>query len=173
MDLAATIGKTAEPILSGRGLGKSYGALPVLHEVDFDVFPGEVLGVLGPNGAGKTTLFNLVSGDARLDAGVLTFAGARLQSEAPHKRCRRGIGRTYQIPKPYGAMSAFENLLVASMFGAQRTTRDAYEHCNAILEDCSLADKANRPAGKLTLLDRKRLRARSRAGEQPEGAAAR
>jgi branched-chain amino acid transport system ATP-binding protein len=157
MDLAATIGRTAEPILSGRGLGKSYSALRVLHEVDFDVFPGEVLGVLGPNGAGKTTLFNLVSGDARLDTGALTFAGARLQSEAPHKRCRRGIGRTYQIPKPYGAMSAFENLLVASMFGAQRTTRDAYEHCNAILEDCGLADKANRPAGKLTLLDRKRL----------------
>jgi branched-chain amino acid transport system ATP-binding protein len=127
------------------------------HEVEFDVFPGEVLGVLGPNGAGKTTLFNLISGDARLDAGVLTFAGAGLRSEAPHKRCRRGIGRTYQIPKPYGAMSAFENLLVASMFGAQRTTRDAYEHCNVILEDCGLADKANRPAGKLTLLDRKRL----------------
>jgi branched-chain amino acid transport system ATP-binding protein len=157
MDLAATIGTTAQPILSGRGLGKSYGALRVLHEVDFDVFAGEVLGVLGPNGAGKTTLFNLVSGDARLDTGALTFAGARLQSEAPHKRCRRGIGRTYQIPKPYGAMSAFENLLVASMFGAQRTTRDAYEHCNAILEDCGLVDKANRPAGKLTLLDRKRL----------------
>jgi branched-chain amino acid transport system ATP-binding protein len=157
MDLTATVVKVAEPILSGRGLGKSYGALRVLHEVEFDVFPGEVLGVLGPNGAGKTTLFNLISGDARLDAGVLTFAGARLQSEAPHKRCRRGIGRTYQIPKPYGAMSAFENLLVASMFGAQRTTRDAYEHCNSILEDCSLADKANRPAGKLTLLDRKRL----------------
>jgi branched-chain amino acid transport system ATP-binding protein len=157
MDLTAAIAKTAEPILIGRGLGKSYGALRVLHEVEFDVFPGEVLGVLGPNGAGKTTLFNLISGDAKLDTGVLTFAGARLRSEAPHKRCRRGIGRTYQIPKPYGAMSAFENLLVASMFGAQRTTRDAYEHCNAILEDCSLADKANRPAGKLTLLDRKRL----------------
>jgi branched-chain amino acid transport system ATP-binding protein len=147
----------AEPILSGRGLGKSYGALRVLHEVDFDVFPGEVLGVLGPNGAGKTTLFNLVSGDTGLDEGVLTFGGARLWSEAPHKRCRRGIGRTYQIPKPYGAMSAFENLLVAAMFGARRSTWDAYEHCGAILEDCGLGDKANWPAGKLTLLDRKRL----------------
>ena len=90
----------AEPILSGRGVAKSYGALRVLHEVDFDVFPGEVLGVLGPNGAGKTTLFNLVSGDTGLDGGVLTFAGARLRREAPHKRCRRGIGRTYQIPGP-------------------------------------------------------------------------
>ncbi len=147
----------AGSILSGRGLTKSYGALRVLREVDFDVFPGEVLGVLGPNGAGKTTLFNMISGDAALDAGTLRFAGEELRSESPHKRCRRGIGRTYQIPKPYGAMSAFENLLVAAMFGARRSTREAYQHCNAILEDCGLADKANRSAGKLTLLDRKRL----------------
>ena len=78
MDLTATIVKVAEPILSGRGLGKSYGALRVLHEVEFDVFPGEVLGVLGPNGAGKTTLFNLVSGDTGLDEGVLTREAGRL-----------------------------------------------------------------------------------------------
>ena len=70
MDLTATIMKAAEPLLSGRGLGKSYGALRVLHDVEFNVFSGEVLGVLGPNGAGKTTLFNLISGDARLDAGA-------------------------------------------------------------------------------------------------------
>ncbi len=147
----------ADPILSGRGVSKSYGALRVLREVDFAVFPGEVFGVLGPNGAGKTTLFNMISGDATLDAGVLSFAGEALQSEPPHKRCRRGIGRTYQIPKPYGAMSTFENLLVSAMFGARRSTREAYGQCNAILEDCGLADEANRPAGKLTLLDRKRL----------------
>ena len=146
-----------DPILSGRGLSKSYGALRVLREVDFDVFSGEVLGVLGPNGAGKTTLFNLISGDAAPDAGALAFGGEELRSEAPHERCRRGIGRTYQIPKPYGAMSAFENLLVAAMFGARLSTREAYEHSNAILEDCGLADKANWSAGKLTLLDRKRL----------------
>jgi branched-chain amino acid transport system ATP-binding protein len=147
----------ADPILSGRGLSKSYGALRVLREVDFDVFSGEVLGILGPNGAGKTTLFNLISGDAAPDAGALSFAGEGLRSEPPHKRCQRGIGRTYQIPKPYGAMSAFENLLVAAMFGARLSTREAYERCNAILEDCGLADKANWLAGKLTLLDRKRL----------------
>jgi branched-chain amino acid transport system ATP-binding protein len=156
----------SEPILSGRGVTKFYGALRVIREVDFDVFPGEVLGVLGPNGAGKTTLFNLISGDAVLDGGTLIFDGAKLGREAPHKRCRRGIGRTYQIPKPYGAMSTFENLLVAAMFGAERRTRDAYELCAAILDDCGLSDKANRPAGKLTLLDRKRLElARALASE--------
>jgi branched-chain amino acid transport system ATP-binding protein len=68
-----------------------------------------------------------------------------------------GIGRTYQIPKPYVGMSTFENLLVAAMFGGARHTRSAYAHCAAILDECGLADKANRPAGSLTLLDRKRL----------------
>jgi branched-chain amino acid transport system ATP-binding protein len=155
-----------QAILSGKRLSKSYGALRVLREVDFEVFPGEVLGVLGPNGAGKTTLFNMISGDAALDSGSLEFAGVTLRSEAPHVRCHRGVGRTYQIPKPYGEMSAFENLLVAAMFGARRSKREAYESCARVLEDCGLADKANRPAGKLTLLDRKRLElARALASE--------
>ena len=156
----------SKSILSGKGLSKSYGALRVLREVDFEVLSGEVLGVLGPNGAGKTTLFNMISGDAALDAGTLEFAGVALKSEPPHVRCQRGVGRTYQIPKPYGAISAFENLLVAAMFGARRSQREAYESCAQVLEDCGLADKANRPAAKLTLLDRKRLElARALASE--------
>jgi branched-chain amino acid transport system ATP-binding protein len=158
--------EASQSILSGKGLSKSYGALRVLHEVDFEVFPGEVLGILGPNGAGKTTLFNMISGDAALDSGSLEFAGVRLKSEPPHVRCHRGVGRTYQIPKPYGEMSAFENLLVAAMFGARRSKREAYESCAQVLENCGLADKANRAAGKLTLLDRKRLElARALASE--------
>jgi branched-chain amino acid transport system ATP-binding protein len=160
------VAERSQAILSGEALSKSYGALRVLRDVDFDVFAGEVLGILGPNGAGKTTLFNMISGDAALDAGTLKFAGVTLRSEPPHARCHRGVGRTYQIPKPYGEMSAFENLLVASMFGARRSKRQAYESCAHVLEDCGLADKANRPAGKLTLLDRKRLElARALASE--------
>jgi branched-chain amino acid transport system ATP-binding protein len=148
---------TAAPLLSGRGLQKSFGAVRVIHAVDFDVWPGEVLGILGPNGAGKTTLFNLISGDVALDAGELTFQGERLKGEPPFKRCRRGIGRTYQIPRPYGGMTAFENLLVAAMFGGSQTERAANARCAAILEDCGLGAKANHLAGSLTLLDRKRL----------------
>lgn len=146
-----------EPILRSRGLAKSYGAVRVIHDIDFDVRAGEVLGILGPNGAGKTTLFNLISGDAKLDAGEFTFLGTPLRNEPPFQRCRMGIGRTYQIPKPYTGMSTFENLLVAAMFGGARHTQSAYAHCVAILDECGLADKANRPAGSLTLLDRKRL----------------
>jgi len=153
------------PLLSARGLCKSYGAVRVVHEVDFDVRAGEVLGVLGPNGAGKTTLFNLISGDTKLDAGKLVLAGVPLRNEAPYERCKRGIGRTYQVPRPYGGMTTFENLLVAALFSARRNERAAYWHCAAILDDCGLADKANVQAGMLTLLDRKRLElARAVAG---------
>lgn len=155
-----------DALLVARGLCKSYGAVRVVHEVDFDVRPCEVLGILGPNGAGKTTLFNLISGDARLDAGELLLSGVSLGNEPPFKRCKRGIGRTYQIPQPYGGMTTFENLLVAAMFGAERSEKSAYEHCAAILEDCGLAAKANAMAGSLTLLDRKRLElARALAGD--------
>jgi branched-chain amino acid transport system ATP-binding protein len=129
----------------------------VLHGVDFDVRPGEVLGILGPNGAGKTTLFNMISGDAILDAGEFVFLGEALRSEPPHKRCRRGIGRTYQVPKPYGGMTAFENLMVAAMFGGAMREREANDFCAAILKECGLVAKANVEAGSLTLLDRKRL----------------
>ena len=155
-----------QPLLSASGLCKSYGAVRAVHEVDFEVRTGEVLGILGPNGAGKTTLFNLISGDTRLDAGKLVLAGASLHNESPHDRCRRGIGRTYQVPRPFGGMTTFENLLVAAFFGAQRNERSAYRHCAAILDDCGLADKANSQAGALTLLDRKRLElARAIAGD--------
>src|ERR1700722_16786951 len=85
----AGMAEHAQAILSGTRLSKSYGALRVLHEVDFEVFPGEVLGILGPNGAGKTTLFNMISGDAVLDSGSLEFAGVKLRSEPPHVRCHR------------------------------------------------------------------------------------
>jgi branched-chain amino acid transport system ATP-binding protein len=148
----------AVPMLSAKGLCKSFGAVRVIHEISFEVWPGEVLGVLGPNGAGKTTLFNLISGDVAVDGGDLNFDGqALLGGEPPFKRCQRGIGRTYQVPRPYGGMTTFENLLVAAMFGGQMSERAANDHCAAILDDCGLADKANQLAGSLTLLDRKRL----------------
>ena len=157
---------SGQPLLSASGLCKSYGAVRAVHEVDFEVRTGEVLGILGPNGAGKTTLFNLISGDTRLDGGKLLLAGASLDNESPHDRCRRGIGRTYQVPRPFGGMTTFENLLVAALFGAQRSERSSYRRCAAILDECGLADKANLQAGALTLLDRKRLElARAVAGD--------
>ena len=144
-------------LLEARGLSKSFGALRVLQDISFDVRGGEVLGILGPNGAGKTTLFNLISGDIRNDTGGLVFAGERLVGQPPYVRCRIGIGRTYQIPRPYVGMTTFENLLVAASFGGGRSEAESYALCAQILRDCELTDKANRSAGALTLLDRKRL----------------
>jgi branched-chain amino acid transport system ATP-binding protein len=144
-------------LLQADGLGKSFGALRVLHDLSFGVRRGEVLGILGPNGAGKTTLFNLISGDLAATAGSLTFEGRPLRGEPPHLRCKQGIGRTYQIPRPYGGMTTFENLLVAASFGGGLSEADSYAHCARILQDCELSPRANVMAGSLTLLDRKRL----------------
>lgn len=158
----------AQPILTVTGLSKSFGAVRVLHEVAFDVRPGEVLGILGPNGAGKTTLFNMISGDLNPNEGVMHFNGAALGGEKPYRRCQMGIGRTYQIPQPYGGMTTFENLLVAASFGGNRRESETYGLCAAILDDCELTDKANKMAGTLTLLDRKRLEMARALASQPK-----
>ena len=148
---------TGEILLGARDVSKSFGAVRVLHGVSFDVHRGEVLGILGPNGAGKTTLFNMISGDIKPSGGEIRLGGQLLRGEPPYKRCKMGIGRTYQIPRPYSGMTTFENLLVASAFGGDKSERESYAFCAQVLEDCELADKANLRAGGLTLLDRKRL----------------
>jgi len=138
-------------------VSKRYGALQVVDAISLSVGQGETLGILGPNGAGKTTLFNLISGDTRVDSGAVSFAGKEITRLAPHRRCRAGIGRSYQIPQPFGAMTVFENLLVAASFGGGLAERDAQALCVATLEQAGLLSRANRLAGTLTLLDRKRL----------------
>ncbi len=144
-------------ILALEGVSKSYGALKVTDDITVSVAEGETLGILGPNGAGKTTLFNLISGDVRADAGRVVFDGHDVSREPPHRRCRRGIGRSYQIPQPFAAMTVFENLVAAASFGSQRPERDTYGDAVEILHATGLLPKANRLAGSLTLLDRKRL----------------
>ncbi len=144
-------------ILAVGAVSKSFGALRVLDGLSFSVMEGETLGVLGPNGAGKTTLLNLVTGELRADAGRIQFAGQDVAREPPHRRCRLGIGRAYQVPRPFGAMTVFENLIVAAAFGAQRHEKETYAGVVEILRDTGLLQKANWLAGSLTLLDRKRL----------------
>jgi branched-chain amino acid transport system ATP-binding protein len=144
-------------LLRLESLSKSYGALKAADDITLSVAPGETLGILGPNGAGKTTLFNLISGDVRADSGAVKFDGEDVTAFSPHRRCRKGIGRSYQIPQPFGALTVFENLLVAASFGGGLSEAEAGRVCVDVLTETALLKKANRLAGSLTLLDRKRL----------------
>jgi len=145
------------PILAFEKISKRFGAVVVANGLDFALAEGEALGIIGPNGAGKTTLFGIATGTVTPDAGRVTFAGADITQLAPERRCRMGIGRSFQIPQPFNGMTVFENLVVAAAFGGGHPERDVYPHCVALLEQCGLAATANGLAGSLTLLDRKRL----------------
>lgn len=138
-------------------VSKRYGAVTVTNDISLRVAAGETLGILGPNGAGKTTLFNLIGGDVRADNGRVVFLGQDITNAKPQVRCRSGIGRTYQIPRPYAGMTVFENLLVAAAYGGGRGETQAAELCVDVLARTGLIKKANVLAGMLTLLDRKRL----------------
>ena len=145
------------PILALEKISKRFGAVVVANGIDLAVAPGEALGMIGPNGAGKTTLFGIVTGTIAPDAGRVVYDGNDITRLPPDRRCRLGIARSFQIPQPFGGMTVFENLVVAAAFGQGRREHDVYARSVEILEQCGLAAKANRPAGSLTLLDRKRL----------------
>jgi branched-chain amino acid transport system ATP-binding protein len=156
------------PLVTLERISKRFGSIVVANEINFSVAPSEALGILGPNGAGKTSLFGLITGTLRPDGGRVMFQGEDLTSLPPERRCRKGIARSFQIPQPFGAMTVLENLLVAASFGRGLGDSDAYRHCVATLERCALADKANRLAGSLTLLDRKRLELARALASQPK-----
>src|SRR5712692_3521914 len=145
------------PILAFEKISKRFGAVVVARDLDLALAEGEALGIIGPNGAGKTTLFGIASGTVAPDAGRVLLAGADVTGLAPERRCRLGIGRSFQIPQPFSGMTVFENLVVAAAFGGGRGEREVYPRCVELVGRCGLADKANRRAGTLTLIDRKRL----------------
>jgi branched-chain amino acid transport system ATP-binding protein len=145
------------PILELENVSKSFGALVVAEKIGFSVEPGEALGVIGPNGAGKSTLFNLISGNLPVATGTVTFDARDVTHMPPMQRCLAGMGRTFQIPQPFERLTVYENLLVAGAFGANSSEADVAEACADILEETGLIDRANAPAGSLSLLQRKRL----------------
>jgi branched-chain amino acid transport system ATP-binding protein len=144
-------------ILALEKISKRFGAIVIAEAVDLALAPGEALGIIGPNGAGKTTLFGIMTGTVAPDAGRVMLDGRDITRLPPARRCGLGVARSFQIPQPFGGMTVFENLVVAAAFGAGRRERDAYGPCMELLERCGLAAKANRRAGSLTLIDRKRL----------------
>ncbi len=144
-------------ILALEKISKRFGAVVVANGIDLSLAGGEALGIIGPNGAGKTTLFCMITGTVAPDSGRVLFEGRDITRDTPERRCRTGIARSFQIPQPFGGMTVFENLVVAAAFGGGKRERDVYAACAELLERCGLAEKANRPAASLTLLDRKRL----------------
>jgi branched-chain amino acid transport system ATP-binding protein len=136
---------------------RSFGSLKAVDGVHLDVAEGEALGIIGPNGAGKSTLFNLVTGLLKPDAGTISFDGRDITQAPPRSRCIAGIGRSFQIPHPFENLTVFENLLVAAIHGRGRREAQAVETCGDIIERTGLLALANRRAGTLNLLGRKRL----------------
>jgi branched-chain amino acid transport system ATP-binding protein len=145
------------PILALEKISKRFGAVVVAHGIDLALGEGEALGIIGPNGAGKTTLFGIATGAVSPDGGRVLLGGADITRLPPDRRCRLGLARSFQIPQPFGGMTVFENTVVAAAFGQGRREHEVYAACLEILGRCGLAGKANRRAGSLTLLDRKRL----------------
>jgi branched-chain amino acid transport system ATP-binding protein len=154
---APALGGELAEILSGRSINKTFGSFQVLKDVNFTLAKGEALGIVGPNGAGKTTLFSVVAGSLMPSSGDVLFSGVDVTGADAAKRCRAGIGRTHQVPRPFLGMSVFENVLVAAQHGSGLAAIDAGNHAAEALERSGLLPLANRPAATLGLLDRKRL----------------
>lgn len=134
-----------------------FGALVVLNGISLTVPAGQAIGVVGPNGAGKTTLIDIVAGGRRPDSGRITLAGQDVTTASPGRRTRLGLGRTYQVPRPFASMTVFENALVAASRGASLRRQAAWDAAYGALAQTGLAARANVPAHRLTLLERKRL----------------
>jgi branched-chain amino acid transport system ATP-binding protein len=144
-------------IIAASGICKRFGALVSLDHIDFAIQSGEAVGIVGPNGAGKTTLLNVLAGAMPPSAGTIFVRGSDVTSFGAARRSRLGISRSHQIPRPFGGMTVFENVFVASTASGGLKGREAYDNCIDALDRCGMLALANRPAQNLGLLDRKRL----------------
>ena len=144
-------------MLAAVDVRKRFRALTVLDGVNLALDKGEAVGIVGPNGAGKTTLLNVLSGAMAPEGGSVLFRGADVTGSDAAHRCRLGIGRTHQVPRPFGGMTVFENVYVGATSGGRRRGTAANDVCLRVLDQCALTHVANRRAESLGLLQRKRL----------------
>jgi len=145
------------PLLELDQVTKRFGRVVIAEDLSFSVGAGDTVGIVGPNGAGKTSLFGLISGDLAPNGGRVSFAGRNITRLDAAARSRLGIGRTYQVPRPFTDMTVFENVLVAAQQGGGLRRKASYAAAAEALERTGMADEANVPAGRLGLLARKRL----------------
>ncbi len=147
-------------LLEVRGVTKRFGGFTALESVDLVVRPGERLGLIGPNGSGKTTLINCVSGALRHESGSIAFAGEEISALPAYQRTRRGIARSFQIPRPFSSMTVLENLVVPLEFVVHRRSlrkADTAGEAMQILADIGLADKARTPSNRLSQVELRKL----------------
>ncbi|CAM4101774.1 ABC transporter ATP-binding protein [Kerstersia similis] len=144
------------PLLQVSQISKRFGGLQAVSELSFDLHPGEILALLGPNGAGKTTAFNMVSGVIRPDTGSIRFDGQAITGMPPYRVCRLGLGRTFQLSKPFGSLSVIENIMVGgfSHSSDRRTIRREAEEIATFL---GMEQVAERDAHDITAFDRRKL----------------
>ena len=144
-------------VLQLEKLNKSFGAVVVSDDLSLSVATGEALGVIGPNGAGKTSMFNLITGASKPDSGKILFDGNDITRMSISDRARSGMARSFQVPQPFSGLTVFENAMVAATQAANLRGIRARQLCLENLERTGLLQRANSPAGSLTLLERKRL----------------
>jgi branched-chain amino acid transport system ATP-binding protein len=143
-------------LLKVDGISKRFRGLLAVDKLSFEVPAGGIFAVIGPNGAGKTTLFNMIAGVLAPDGGTIAFADERIDGLSPDRICRRGIGRTFQIVRPFPALSVEDNVIVGALMRRRRVV-DARAHAHEVLRRLDLYDKRAQRASSLTLPDRKRL----------------
>lgn len=158
------------PILEGKKVTKHFGGLAAVHQVDFELHQGEVLGLIGPNGAGKTTLFNLISGLLPTTSGEIKYKNERITGLKPNQICKKGIARTFQSVKLFGGMTVFENVLSASLFGTQRkiSLPDAEREAWDLLKFVELSNVGMMLAKDLPIASRKRLEVARALATKPD-----
>ena len=144
------------PLLEVRDVAVRFGGIVALDSVSFNVEAGAIVGLIGPNGAGKTTLFNIIAGVFAPDAGSVAFAGERIEGLTPDDVCRRGIGRTFQLVRPFPALSVEDNVVIGALLH-RHDVAAARRRAHDVLEQLDLFGKRHQPASALTLPDRKRL----------------
>jgi branched-chain amino acid transport system ATP-binding protein len=144
-------------LLALTGIHNQFGKVVVAAGLSIELEAGGTLGIVGPNGAGKSTLFAMISGDLQPDSGSIVFDGTDVTALPAHRRCRAGIGRTYQIPRPFEKMTVFENVLVCAREGGGLHGHDGYVRAMTVIDRCGLGRNLNERAGALPLLQRKRL----------------
>ncbi len=154
-------------LLEVKRVSKSFRGLQAVREASFEVPQGSINGLIGPNGAGKTTIFNMVAGVFAPDSGEIRFNGKPIQGFRPDQVCAAGIGRTFQLVKPFAGLSVLDNVIVGALH-KERTVAGARVHAAAILKKLDLDAKAQLPASSLTLPDRKRLEVARALATRPQ-----